>query len=103
MIIESYFLIQRYFDEYDNSSYIESYNEDLIGHFRPKIKFHFFTPLFKTDNYLINLDKYQGLLSHTKEKLQATVKAGTKLYNPGPFLTVRNGAIIGAWQPLKNY
>jgi len=35
---DSYFLIQRHFDEYDNSSYIESHIEDLIGHFRPKIK-----------------------------------------------------------------
>ena len=47
---------------------------------------HSFTPLFKTDNYLINLDKYQGLLSHNQEKLQATIKAGTKLYNFGPLL-----------------
>ena len=39
---------------------------------------HSFTDLCKTNQILISLDKYQGLLSIDKEKNQATVKAATK-------------------------
>jgi FAD-linked oxidoreductase len=40
---------------------------------------HSFTPLCVTDNYLISLDKYQGLISVDKDNRLATVKAGTKI------------------------
>ncbi len=41
---------------------------------------HSFTPLVKTNQFFINLDKYQGLISVDKENNQAVVKAGTKLF-----------------------
>lgn len=41
---------------------------------------HSFTPLAWTTDYLINLDKYEGLISVNKEKSQVVTKAGTKLY-----------------------
>lgn len=40
---------------------------------------HSFTPLCKTDDFLISLDEYQGVCSIDKTTKQATVKAGTKL------------------------
>ena len=47
---------------------------------------HSFTPLCKTDDVLISLDKFQGLVSTDKDKVQATVKAGTKLNYLGELL-----------------
>ncbi|MGB1241772.1 MAG: D-arabinono-1,4-lactone oxidase [Chitinophagales bacterium] len=47
---------------------------------------HSFTPLFKTKQTLISLDKYQGLVEVDKDKCQATVKAGTKLRLLGDLL-----------------
>ncbi|MGB0838552.1 MAG: D-arabinono-1,4-lactone oxidase, partial [Chitinophagales bacterium] len=47
---------------------------------------HSFTPVVKTNDILISLDKYQGLVSVDKEKCQATVKAGTKLSLLGELL-----------------
>ena len=47
---------------------------------------HSFTPLYKTNEILINLDQYQGIISIDKEKLQATIKAGTKLFVLGDLL-----------------
>ena len=41
---------------------------------------HSFTPLSLTDDFLISLDNYQGIIHIDKEKLTATVKAGTKLH-----------------------
>jgi FAD-linked oxidoreductase len=41
---------------------------------------HSFTPLSNTDDFLISLDKYQGLVHVNKEEQQVTVKAGTKLH-----------------------
>lgn len=40
---------------------------------------HSFTPLSVTNDLLISLDKFQGLVSIDKIKKQVTVKAGTKL------------------------
>lgn len=40
---------------------------------------HSFTPLCVTDDYLVSLDEYQGLISVDKDKRLATVKAGTKI------------------------
>ncbi len=40
---------------------------------------HSFTPLSSTDDFLISLDKFAGVISINKDKNQAIVKAGTKL------------------------
>jgi FAD-linked oxidoreductase len=47
---------------------------------------HSFMPLWTTDQLLINLDQYQGLVSIDQEQQQATVRAGTKLYTLGETL-----------------
>ena len=47
---------------------------------------HSFNPLWVTDYILISLDKYQGLVSVDQDKLQARVKAGTKLFRLGDLL-----------------
>lgn len=47
---------------------------------------HSFTPLCQTDDILVSLDKYQGIVSVRKELFQATVKAGTKLNTLGELL-----------------
>ena len=47
---------------------------------------HSFTAVCKTDDILISLDKYQGLVNVDKEKVQATVKGGTKLNTLGGLL-----------------
>jgi len=54
---------------------------------------HSFTPLCRTDQFLISLDKYQGLISIDKEKMLATVKAGTKL-NYMNELLAKNGLAL---------
>jgi FAD-linked oxidoreductase len=41
---------------------------------------HSFTPLSNTDDFLISLDKYQGLVHVDKAEKQVTVRAGTKLH-----------------------
>ena len=41
---------------------------------------HSFTPVSATNDILISLDNYQGLISSDKENLTATVKGGTKLF-----------------------
>ncbi|MEM9930463.1 MAG: D-arabinono-1,4-lactone oxidase, partial [Bacteroidota bacterium] len=47
---------------------------------------HSFTELCTTNDVLISLDHYQGIISADKEQLQATVKAGTKLKLLGALL-----------------
>ncbi len=47
---------------------------------------HSFTPLSKTEEVLIHLDNYQGLVSIDKERCQATIKGGTKLNTLGNLL-----------------
>lgn len=47
---------------------------------------HSFTPLCQTDEILISLDNYQGLITVDRNTHQATVKAGTKLNNLGELL-----------------
>ncbi len=47
---------------------------------------HSFNPLWVTQNVLISLDKYQGLVSVNKDNLQATIKGGTKLFLLGDLL-----------------
>ncbi len=47
---------------------------------------HSFNPLWVTDQVLISLDEYQGLISADPVTMTATVKAGTKLYQLGDLL-----------------
>ncbi|MEO0627797.1 MAG: D-arabinono-1,4-lactone oxidase [Bacteroidota bacterium] len=47
---------------------------------------HSFTQLCKTDQILVCLDNFQGLLSVNRDKCQVTVKAGTKLKLLGELL-----------------
>jgi len=47
---------------------------------------HSFTALVKTTDILVSLDKYQGIISVNKDRVQATVKAGTKLNLLGDLL-----------------
>jgi FAD-linked oxidoreductase len=47
---------------------------------------HSFTSLCSTDEILVTLDNFQGLISIDREKNQATVKAGTKLSLLGELL-----------------
>ena len=42
---------------------------------------HSFTPLSVTEETLVCLDDYQGIIAVDKENLQVTVKSGTKLFN----------------------
>jgi|APTNR8051073442_1049403.scaffolds.fasta_scaffold01292_3 FAD-linked oxidoreductase len=47
---------------------------------------HSFSPLIETQDWLLSLDRYQGLTDHSKTSGAATVKAGTKLYTLGECL-----------------
>lgn len=47
---------------------------------------HSFSNLIETNQILVSLDEYQGVIHVDKEKLQATVKAGTKLKLLGELL-----------------
>ncbi|MEM9931797.1 MAG: D-arabinono-1,4-lactone oxidase, partial [Bacteroidota bacterium] len=47
---------------------------------------HSFTALCATDDVLVSLDAFQGLIHVDKDKCQATVKAGTKLHLLGELL-----------------
>jgi FAD-linked oxidoreductase len=47
---------------------------------------HSFMPLWTTDQAIINLDQYQGIVSIDHKLQQATVRAGTKLYTLGEAL-----------------
>jgi len=47
---------------------------------------HSFNPLWVTNEVLVNLDNYQGLIKVDKMTMQATIKAGTKLYILGGLL-----------------
>ena len=47
---------------------------------------HSFTPLCQTDDIMISLDEYQGLVSVDKDKKTAVVKGGTKLKTLGELL-----------------
>lgn len=47
---------------------------------------HSFSNLIETEQILVSLDNYQGLVEVNKEKMQATVKAGTKLKLLGELL-----------------
>lgn len=54
---------------------------------------HSFTSLCSTDNILISLDNYQGIISVDKEQKQVVVEAGTKLKLLGDLLFKENLAM----------
>ncbi|NUN99375.1 MAG: FAD-binding protein [Saprospiraceae bacterium] len=47
---------------------------------------HSFSPLIQTQDWLLSLDRMQGLVSVSEASAMATVKAGTKLYALGELL-----------------
>src|SRR5690606_6857734 len=55
---------------------------------------HSFSPLAKTDEVLLNLDQFKGIVAFDQEKTQCTVQAGTCLYDLGKDLTPINQALI---------
>ncbi len=55
---------------------------------------HSFSPLAKTDEVLLNLDQFKGVVAFDQEKTQCTVQAGTRLYDLGKDLTPINQALI---------
>ena len=55
---------------------------------------HSFSPLAKTDEVLLNLDQFKGVVAFDQEKTQCTVHAGTRLYDLGKDLTPINQALI---------
>ncbi len=61
---------------------------------RPVGAGHSFTPLVPTDGTLVTLDGLAGLVAHDAARLQATVRAGTRLGDLGPAL-----AAIGQEMP----
>ena len=55
---------------------------------------HSFSPLAKTDEVLLNLDQFKGVVAFDQEKTQCTVQAGTRLYDLGKDLAPINQALI---------
>jgi FAD-linked oxidoreductase len=47
---------------------------------------HSFTELVPSEDTIVSLDALTGLLAHNKERCEATVHAGTRLYALGPIL-----------------
>jgi FAD-linked oxidoreductase len=64
------------------------------GPIRPVGAGHSFTALVPTEGTLLSLDRMSGLVNHDAAKLQATVRAGTRLGDLGPAL-----AAIGQEMP----
>lgn len=54
---------------------------------------HSFTALVHSDSILVSLDRFSGVVSVDKEKLQATVKAGTKIHELGKLLWAEGMAL----------
>lgn len=55
---------------------------------------HSFSALAKTDDLLLNLDQFKGIVAFDQEKTQCTVQAGTRLYDLGKDLAPINQALI---------
>ncbi|MEN8185033.1 MAG: D-arabinono-1,4-lactone oxidase [Myxococcota bacterium] len=54
---------------------------------------HSFVPLVSTDGIIVSLDRLAGILSHDRETLSASVRAGTKLHDLGEPLLARGLAM----------
>lgn len=54
---------------------------------------HSFSALAKTDDVLLNLDQFKGVVAFDEEKTQCTVQAGTRLYDLGEYLASINQAL----------
>ena len=70
---EQYFLIQRYFNEYDNKSYIQTQGCDIAGHYRPNIKLSKSKCVFEFDKnrLTINLQIEKKKLEELKKNLKS--------------------------------
>src|SRR5690606_3974097 len=55
---------------------------------------HSFSALAKTNDVLLHLDQFKGVVAFDQEKTQCTVYAGTRLYDLGKDLTPINQALI---------
>ncbi|WP_216937573.1 MULTISPECIES: D-arabinono-1,4-lactone oxidase [unclassified Acinetobacter] len=55
---------------------------------------HSFSALAKTNDVLLNLDQFKGVISSDEAKTQCTVQAGTRLYDLGKYLAPINQALI---------
>ncbi|WP_313034894.1 D-arabinono-1,4-lactone oxidase [Acinetobacter sp.] len=54
---------------------------------------HSFSALAKTDDILLNLDQFKGVVAFDEEKIQCTVQAGTRLYDLVEYLAPINQAL----------
>ena len=54
---------------------------------------HSFSALAKTDDILLNLDQFKGVVTFDEKKTQCTVQAGTRLYDLGEYLAPINQAL----------
>ena len=51
---------------------------------------HSFTPISSTSDYIVSLDQYQGIINIDRDRMQVTVKSGTKLHKLNTLLA-KNG------------
>jgi L-gulonolactone oxidase len=63
---------------------------------------HSFSPLAKTDEILLNLDQFKGIVAFDQEKTQCTVQAGTRLYDLGEYLAPINQALPNQSGPAQS-
>lgn len=69
---EQYFLIQRYFDGYSKTSYIQTKDCDIAGHYRPKIELSQSKCIFEFEkkqlviNLKIKKEKFEELKKYLK-------------------------------------
>lgn len=55
---------------------------------------HSFSALVKTDEVVINLDRFKGVVAFDEDQTQCTVQAGTRLYDLGEYLAPINQALL---------
>jgi FAD-linked oxidoreductase len=77
-----------------NISELKTLIESTTGTIRPVGAGHSFTPLVPTDGTIVSLARMSGLIEHDKEKLQATVWAGSRLGDLGQPLEDAGQALI---------
>ena len=54
---------------------------------------HSFSALAKTDEILLNLDQFKGVLAFDEDKSQCTVQSDTRLYDLGKYLAPINQSL----------
>ncbi len=70
----------------ENENQLADILKNAVTPIRPVGAGHSFTALAPTDGTLLTLDRMSGVVSHDATKLQATVRAGTRLGELGPAL-----------------